>query len=759
MPVPELSRHLRWALRGLAFAVLLGIVFILGSINVPFLEPDEPSEVILLYVFSGVVFLAFVIYALVLTRYLVRLYTEHRQQVLGAKFKTKMVAGALALSLLPIVALFFISYALVNRTLGKWFPRPLENVRDEARALTDRLLEEEEGRAAELASELAADRDLLQLLARRDPAALQAALSRRVEFRAVDWIAIVDAAGTPLAVHRRAGSQADFLTLVPSLLEPRAALAYTTRERVAGGQFALARVRMDAPEGSPPGAVVVAREIAPALLNQIEAIDRESAAYDALKSESKSYRWQALLILLLITVLLLLAATWSALQLAKQVTIPIQALAVATEEVSRGNFDYRVDVPAKDELGTLVASFNEMTGQLGESRRNLERALSELEHRRQWIETILESIPTGVLTLSSDLRVLKANAGALALLGRSEAVAEGARLDDLLSGEALELSAALIAQAANRGFAAGQMEFRQARLPDGQAERIAHLAASVSALHGGPEPSGRSQGYVLVLDDLTDLLKAEKAAAWQEVAQRIAHEIKNPLTPIQLSADRIRRYLERTGEADPVERARYSQLIAQCASLIAQEVQGLKTLVDEFSRFARFPVVEPAPTQLNEVVEGTLALYRDALNGVALSADLAAALPPITGDPALLRRVLVNLIDNAAEAVSRSPDSSSAAGSVVVRTRFLDATRRVELSVSDTGPGISPEDKERLFLPFFSTKPNGMGLGLAIVSRIVAEHRGRIRVEDNQPSGTRFVVDFPAESAVPARAVGATRLS
>ena len=749
MPAPETSRRLRWALRGLAFAVLLAIVFILGSINVPFLEPDEPSEVILLYVFSGAVFLAFVIYALVLTRYLVRLYTEHRRQVLGAKFKTKMVAAALALSLLPVVALFILSYALVNRTLGKWFPRPLENVRDEARSLTERLFEEEEERAAELASLLAADADLQRLLARRDFAALQATLTLQLESRRSAWAAVVDSAGTPVAVQRQVESDADFLALVPSLLEPRAALAFTTRERIAGREFAFARVRIVAQAGESPGSIIVAREISPPLLRQVEVIERESAAYEALKSENKTYRWQALLILLLITVLLLLAATWSALQLAKQVTIPIQALAEATQEVSRGNFDYRVSVPARDELGTLVSSFNEMTGQLGESRRNLERAVAELEHRRQWIETILESIPAGVLTLSSDLRVLRANEGALALLGVSGAAAEGGRLEEVLSADVAGVCAELVAQARERGFAAGQTEFRQARLHDGQPGRIAHLALSVSALRGGPAASGQSEGFVLVMDDLTDLLKAEKAAAWQEVAQRMAHEIKNPLTPIQLSADRIRRYLERVAEPDPVERARTAELIAQCATLIAQEVQGLKTLVDEFSRFARFPVVEPAPTQLNDVVEGTLALYRDALNGVRLSADLAAALPPITGDPALLRRVLVNLIDNAAEAVSGSPDSG---GSVVVRTRYLPDARRVELSVADSGPGISPEHKERLFLPFFSTKPNGMGLGLAIVGRIVAEHHGRIRVEDNSPSGTRFVVDFPAESPAAVRA-------
>jgi len=261
---------------------------------------------------------------------------------------------------------------------------------------------------------------------------------------------------------------------------------------------------------------------------------------------------------------------------------------------------------------------------------------------------------------------------------------------------------------------------------------------------GGPDGqgrAGRNDGYVLVLDDLTDLLKAQRATAWQEVAQRIAHEIKNPLTPIQLSADRIRRYLERERDAAPGEGARFRELIAECAALISQEVHGLKALVDEFSRFARFPRAQLVPTQLNQVVETTLALYRDSANGVRLRSELAADLPAIPADPTLLRRVLINLIENAAEALSRSAARDA---EVWVRTRWLAGEQRVELTVTDTGPGISPEEKERLFLPFFSTKPGGMGLGLAIVSRIVAEHHGSISVEDNNPSGARFRVALPA---------------
>ena len=366
---------------------------------------------------------------------------------------------------------------------------------------------------------------------------------------------------------------------------------------------------------------------------------------------------------------MLLASTWAALTLARQVVVPIQALAVATEEVSRGNFDYRVDCAAQDELETLVSSFNQMTAQLGESRRRLEQAVAELDQRRQWMEAILEHIPTGVITLSPDLRILDANPGARRLLDpeASGRIVAGAGLDHALSPEAGAACAELIARAAHTGFATAQTDLRFR-------DRIAHLALSVSALRPPAGRAGRNDGYVLVLDDLTDLLKAQRAAAWQEVAQRIAHEIKNPLTPIQLSADRIRRYLERERDAAPGEGARFRELIAECAALIGQEVHGLKALVDEFSRFARFPRAQLVPTQLNQVVETTLALYRDSTNGVRLRSELASDLPAIPADPTLLRRVLINLIENATEALSRSAARDA---EVWVRTRWLAGEQRV----------------------------------------------------------------------------------
>ncbi|MFQ5776635.1 MAG: ATP-binding protein [Terriglobia bacterium] len=720
-------RRRRWFWRASAFAVLVGLVFILGSINVPFLQPDEPSEVILLYVFSTVVFLAFVIYGLVLTRYLARLYLEHRQRVLGTKFKTKMVVGALALSLLPVIALFFLSYAMVNRTLAKWFPRPLEIVRDDAIFIVQHLRQDHEHRVRELAQIAAEDEELQRKMRERETKNLRQALARLAQRHGLRWAALVDNDGQLLVAYREPGSRTDFKQKIPELLAPRTALAYTTSEKVGGEDFTLARLRVESPGGESLGAILLAHPLPAALLAKAAEIEQASERYNAITREQKSYRWQALLILLLLTILILLAATWSALSLAREVTVPIQALAQATEEVSRGNFNHRVDVPARDELGMLVTSFNQMTAQLGESQRNLEGAVAELDQRRQLIEAILESIPTGVLTLSPDLHILKANSAAQRLLGPT--AREGSPVLDHLSPKTAQACAHLFARAGQAGFASQQMDFRFSN-------RIAHVALSVSALRR----EEISEGYVLVLDDLTDLLKAQKAAAWQEVAQRIAHEIKNPLTPIQLSADRIRRYLERVRGAKPTERARYRNLIAQCASLIAQEVHGLKALVDEFSRFSRFPLARPVSTHLNHVVEQALALYRDSANGVRIETRLAADLPPIPADPALLHRVLVNLIDNAAEAVSQASTKQ-----IRVCTRHRPSHHAVELSVSDTGPGISPENKERLFLPFFSTKRNGMGLGLAIVNRIIADHHGAIQVEDNDPTGARFVIELPTE--------------
>jgi len=392
-----------------------------------------------------------------------------------------------------------------------------------------------------------------------------------------------------------------------------------------------------------------------------------------------------------------------------------------------------------------------MTEQLGEGRRqindftqSLEQAIQERERRRQLMEAILENIPTGVISLNAAGEISRVNTAVVSILG--DYARSALTLPELLGEDAARDVLHLMRRSLRMGAASHEIEIAAGG-------RLVRAAVTVSSL--GPRKA--NPGFVVVIDDLTDLLHAQKTAAWQEVAQRIAHEIKNPLTPIQISAQRLLRYLDRTTAAKlGGERTEFEKLAAECAKLIEREVQTLESLVNEFSQFARFPAARLAPADLNTIVTSALELFRGRLDGVTLRTELAASLPHVKADPELMRQVIANLIDNAAEAMEGSPLRR-----LGVATRVDSDGDAVEVEISDSGHGISPADKERLFLPHFSTKDRGTGLGLAIASRIVAEHNGTIRVEDNLPVGTRFVVRFPAvePAAAPAPAPAATSVN
>ena len=481
--------------------------------------------------------------------------------------------------------------------------------------------------------------------------------------------------------------------------------------------------------------VYVARKIPADFVDRLNEIQKQSLAYDQEKQHLRALKRQLLLILSFFTVLLLSSVLWVALYLAKQVTVPIQALAEGTREISSGNFDYQVPEQTQDELGVLVRSFNTMTTQLRDSRsqidqftRNLQHAVQELERRRQLIETVLENIPTGVLSLDPDGNILRANPSVVEIFG---AAARSARtLEDLFGAEDARAIRYLFRRALRTGVVSRELEI----VASG---RLMHAAVTVSSL--GPRRA--NSGFVLVLDDVTELLRAQKAAAWQEVARRIAHEIKNPLTPIQLSAQRLSRYLEKRAESgDSAPRdPELTRLVQESSRLIEREVGTLAALVNEFSQFVRFPSAKLDTADVNSIVREAIEIFSNRLDGVTLSTSFAAQAPPIRADASLLRSVIVNLIDNAAEALESSPVKN-----ISVETRSKPDLDSVEIIVADTGHGISPQDKDKLFLPHFSTKDRGTGLGLAIAARIVAEHGGGIRVEDNFPIGSRFILELPA---------------
>jgi PAS domain S-box-containing protein len=479
-----------------------------------------------------------------------------------------------------------------------------------------------------------------------------------------------------------------------------------------------------------------ARTVPSDFLSRFNEITRQTQAYDQEKQHLRALKRQLLLILSLFTVLLLSSVLWLALYLAKQVTVPIQALAEGTREISAGNFDYQVPEQTHDELGTLVHSFNGMTTQLRDSRsqidqftHNLQEAVRELERRRQLIETILENIPTGALSLDRDGNIIRINPAVTKIFGSS---AKDARtLEELVGPEDARAIRYLMRRALRTSVVSRELEI----IAGG---RILHAAVTVSSL--GPRRA--NSGYVVVLDDLTELLRAQKAAAWQEVARRIAHEIKNPLTPIQLSAQRLLHYLEKrqeNGALPPPGDPELTRLVEEAGRLIEREVGTLAALVNEFSQFVRFPSAKLESADVNNIVRDAIEVFSNRLDGITLDTSFAAHPPAIRADAPLLRSVIVNLIDNAAEALESSPVRT-----ISVSTRTNPDSDFVEVVVSDTGHGISPQDKDKLFLPHFSTKDRGTGLGLAIAARIVAEHGGGLRVEDNVPVGSRFILELPS---------------
>jgi PAS domain S-box-containing protein len=445
-------------------------------------------------------------------------------------------------------------------------------------------------------------------------------------------------------------------------------------------------------------------------------------------------------LLLLLTVLVLFSTTWLALYLAKLVTRPVVALAEATQEISRGRLDYRVEVTAADEIGDLVRSFNRMAEEMETSRHQIEsssRELSaaniELEQRRRHIETILESIPTGVLSLDANRRITHVNHALIRMFNLSGSdsanlIVIGAALRDVFPQEILEDLEPLLRRADRMGTTTTQLEVALHRSHFNAALTVAML-----------QHEGQRLGYVLVFEDLSDLLKAQKQTAWREVARRVAHEIKNPLTPIALSAERIRRHLERGSPPDEAS----LKVLHSCAETIGGAVETLRTLVDEFSTLARFPTAKPAPANINSIVENTLAMFNGRLDGIHVQTFLSPDLPKVMADGEAIKRALANLVDNAAEAMQ-----DALVRDIQISTALVASRDAVEITVADTGHGVTQELKERLFLPYFSTKKRGTGLGLAIVSRIIEDHRGSIRVEENKPVGTRFVVELPLSAEV-----------
>jgi len=716
--------------------VLFGILLSEQSFDLPFINPSTNQQTVFLVALSLIVFLLFVVLTFVLWRNLLKLFAERRLGVLGSKFRTRLVVGSLLLSFLPVIVMFWFAYGLMNRSIDKWFSTPVEEVRQDTALM------------ASLLSKYAAEN------AHAEAIAIASAPETQHAFEGHSFAGVLTQfrmhestlqGGFAIAIESGNAEASFGVPAAWPLLKPSLPLQPITSDRPQSIQWnGIGYILGSAPVGS-QGEILVAMPLPKNFAEGQKKLAASQQRYLDLALNRRQVRRQYMVVLWLLTGMVLFASMWLALFLSRLVTRPVVALAEATQEISRGNLDYRVEVPAADELGDLVRSFNQMAEELQTSRyqieassRELSAANSELDQRRQHIETILESIPTGVLSLDAGLHVTHVNEAFMRMFKPSDEPARltaallTASLRDLFPAEVLAELDPLLRRADRMSVTTTQMQFSLQRTRLNVAVTVATLQHQTQRL-----------GYVLVFEDLSDLLRAQKQAAWREVARRVAHEIKNPLTPIALSAERILRHLDRGAAIDPAS----VEVVRSCAETISSAVDTVRTLVNEFSTLASFPASQPQPADINTIAESALSMFNGRLDGIQVRTLFSESLPKVMADPHAIKRAIANLIDNAAEAMQ-----GSLLKEIEISTTLVASRDAVEISVADSGQGVTHESKERLFLPYFSTKERGTGLGLAIVSRIVEDHHGSIRVEENRPVGARFVIELPILDAVAAPA-------
>ena len=723
----------------LLFFAVLGGLNAFNTSSVPFLNPETSGETLAFTGLTVVVFLLLLVLLLLLLRNILKVYADQSSSALGTRLRTRMVVGAALIAVTPAVFMFLFSFQLMNRSIDRWFSPNTSQLREDSTRVVLELAQYVTSNARGEAESIAASGAI-----GGDPGALQKVFaSHRVTLQG-GFVLVYDD-DHRIEASFGAPPENSAASLIPWLPEKvgdtrlqsvtplqgplSACILFSAQRndqpviRISSQDYALGK----ADAGS--GKTVIAALPMPQGLSQTTARIRAGATeYWNLFRSRRSIRNTFFLMLLLITVVVFFSSVWLALFLSKQITRPVEALADAMDEIAAGKYEHRVALVSTGEMAELVRSFNHMAEDLEASRKLAESSSAQLtaanqaiEERRRELEIILETIPSGVVTLDSSGTILQANRAFAALMGQEEnARLRGQRLDALLPNEVVDEFSRLIRRGQRMGAASTEFELHLRG-------RNVHLAATSARL----ELAKKRAGTVLVVEDTSELLRAQRQVAWKEVAQRVAHEIKNPLTPIALSAERIGRHLDRSQPDSP-------SVIRKCSEVILTCVGTLRTLVDQFSALAQFPAPQPRTCDLNQIADEALAMFAGRLEGITVTKNLEAGLPPVLADHDAIRRALANLIDNAAEALQ-----GSLLRVLCVETSMSEDGGAVEVEVSDTGHGLTEEIRERLFLPFYSTKQRGTGLGLSIAAKIVQEAGGTLRAESNSPKGARFVVRLP----------------
>jgi two-component system, NtrC family, nitrogen regulation sensor histidine kinase NtrY len=724
-------------------AVLVGVFVALLTIanGTSRFSPDFLSEFVL-WALSVADLTMLVALLFVLARNIVKLVVERRKALPFARFRAKLVALLLVMTFVPSVLVLIVGSELIRTSVDRWFNTPMDDILASANRVAGDYYHERQEIVSERAARMA--RALVDVnLGDADEASVRDRVSPNVSAQRVQIVQVYRLA-RPSASSTGAPELQPTVSIATPARPPgysrletdRVALQAFTRGADASavetlgssGDLLHGAAVIKGKDGRAAGVVVATDYLPGELAGRSRTMTQAFEKYNQLRVLRRPIAGVYLSFFVMVTLMILVGATWMGLYVAKRITGPVQMLAAAAREIGAGRLDQRIEPQSNDEFGSLVEAFNSMASELAASRRKVERSTIELERkhqevegRRRYIETILERITTGVVSMDASGTITTINSAAARLLSLNRQIVGQPSLS-VFDRPDLQPIGKFLAAARRAKTEPAVQEVAIAR--EGQEMHLAAVATPLVA------ESGASEGVILVLDDVTPLIRAQKVAAWREVARRLAHEIKNPLTPIQLSAERLRRHFV---GAPPQARA----LVAECTETIVGEVESLKGLVDEFSQFARMPSPKTVPTDLAQLITDTLALYNGLFAGVVIEQRFAPGMPLVRLDPEQIRRVIINVVDNAIEAMERR-------GTIVVETQLDAANNVVRVVVADDGPGIPRGERDKLFLPYYSTKHRGSGLGLAIVRRIIAEHGGSIEAGDNTPRGTRFTIELPS---------------
>ena len=698
---------------------ILILIFITISVKFPQIGGKiNVANFIIIYSLIAINVILILLLIFLAGRNLVKLIFERKRKVLGAKLRTKLVAAFVSLSLVPTILLFLVAVGFITNSVEHWFSAQVEQSLQGALEVAQTYYRDFANHTVSSAQKIGLSlHEQGSLRVEKGRMLLRESLeAKRREYNlstvAILWrgekifIQVEDPAtqSIPLDLPK------DFLEAGFSGKEASRILTLGEGERIIG----IAPIINPSEGGEVVGIIVASHFIPKSLTAKMREISQAFVEYKQSKIWKKSIKFSYMMALLMVTLLIVFSATWFGFHLAKDITVPIKDLVEATDRIASGDLNFRIQMKAADEIGMLVQSFNQMTGDLQVSR-------SELEQRKKYMEIVLKNVAAGVISIDEKGKVTTINTSAEQMLEiKGEAILEKNFAEALPKEYVVQIE-----QLLNELKSSGKDSMERQLTVNLEGKSLS-LLINLTNLK---DEEGKSLGVVAVFDDLTQLIKAQRMAAWREVARRIAHEIKNPLTPIQLSAERLRkRYLEKLQPDGTV--------FDECTRTIVKQVEELKGMVNEFSNFARMPASQPTPNRLNEIIQETLILFQGVQRPIRFE-FIPDELPVLNIDRDQMKRVMINLIKNSLAAIEDE-------GKIRIQTSYDSKLQIVRLEVSDDGRGISDEDKGRLFEPYFSTRKSGTGLGLTIVNAIISDHNGYIRVRDNKPKGTTFLIELPA---------------